>query len=659
MRWVRTALLLAFLPGIAGLALVHWPPAAFLERTGLDLLFLLRGVRSAPESVCVVAIDDSSYSVLELDAARPLPRALHAQLIRTLAREGARAVAFDILFVDPGDPDQDGALESALRETGIVVLGATVEQVADPRFVEARLVDPFEPFAASAAAVGEVNLPLDRDGVIRYGWLAHGERPSLALAAYEVATGDRSMRRRESRLVDYFGPARTVRTVSVYQALDPTGHLPPGSFRGKVVFVGLSRPAAAGPAEKDAFLTPFRGSGGEQTAGVEIHATIAANLLERSQIALLPAAGETALLLLLPLLASLAFLYLRPLYGGLALVGLELLPWIAGHLAFAYGRTWVPVVIPAVVQLPAAYLSSVLWYYLTTARERERIRRAFSFYLSPEMIARIAENPGSLNLGGEEIVGTALMTDLAGFTSIAERLSPPQTVAMLNTYFSRVTRHVFATGGTLIKFIGDAVFAIWGAPVRIEDHASRACLAAIALAREEERAVPAAGARLVTRIGVHTGPMVVGNLGSEQRFDYTAIGDAVNLASRLEGLNKVFGTRVIVSADTLAATEGRFASRPLGIVTVAGRTEPVAIHELLEERDEATRPDRVGIERFVRALEDFRARRFAAAASGFRAVAADLGGSDGPSEFYLRAIERLEAAPPPSEWDGVVAIESK
>src|SRR5207249_3191833 len=135
-----------------------------------------------------------------------------------------------------------------------------------------------------------------------------------------------------------------------------------------------------------------------------------------------------------------------------------------GHLAFTRG-VWIPVIIPAAVQLPAAYVISLVWYYVTTARERERIKRAFSFYLSPEMIRQIAANPGSLNLGGEEIVATAMFTDIKGFTPIAEGLTAPQTASLLNAYFSDVTRHIFEEGGTLIKYIGDAVFAIWGAPL--------------------------------------------------------------------------------------------------------------------------------------------------------------------------------------------------
>jgi adenylate cyclase len=294
-------------------------------------------------------------------------------------------------------------------------------------------------------------------------------------------------------------------------------------------------------------------------------------------------------------------------------------------------------------------------------RERERIKRAFSFYLSPEMIRQISADPDSLNLGGEEIVATAMFTDIKGFTPIAEGLTAPQAAALLKDYFSDVTRHIFEEGGTLIKYIGDAVFAIWGAPLKREDHASAACRAALALARSQ--ASPPAGEEkgnsLVTRIGVHTGPMLVGNLGSAQRFDYTAIGDAVNLASRLEGLNKPLGTLALVSGETLARAGGQLVVRPLGRARVAGRSEPVEVHELLGLEGETLSIGAEALEHFERARRDFAGRRFQEAAQGFREVREMRGGSDGPSEFYLRLIDRLEAEPPAGDWDGVVIFETK
>ncbi len=656
---LRAALGLAVLPGLLGVALASFPAAESLERFGLDFFFLTRGPRPEPAGVCVVAIDEDSYQALGVDRSGPWPRKHHAALVRSLSRQGARAIAFDVVFADPGDPEQDALLEDALREARNVVLGSTVEQVEDPQFRKTVQIEPHEAFGVVAAATAEVNLVLERDGVLRNAWLVPSGRPGLALATYELATGDESKREAKARLIDYYGPSRTVKTVSVYQALDPDDHLPPGFFRDKIVFVGLSMVAASGPAAKDAFLTPYRGGSGSQTYGVEIHATIAANLIENRRVTLLRPLWERAFLLALPLVALCIFVSIGPLPGGAVLLGLAALPWVIGHVAFSRFGVWVPAVIPSAVQLPVAYLSSVIWYYLTTVRERERIRRAFSFYLSPDMIGKISADPSSLHLGGEEIVGTALMTDLEGFTGISERLGPADTARMLNAYFSDVTRHIFDTGGTLIKFIGDAVFAIWGAPLPADDHARRACRAALELARGQENAAEVHGRRLVTRLGIHTGRMVVGNLGSTQRFDYTAIGDAVNLAARLEGLNKAFATRILVSRATLDAAEGRFVTRSLGRLRDAGRAEPVEVHELLGERGDATRPGAPVLERFQRALEDFRALRLDDAAAGFRDVLAACDGADGPSAFYLGVIERLRATPPESDWDGVVNFESK
>lgn len=656
----RAALLLALIPGVLGLALVVWPPTTVLESHGLDLLFLIRGARPVPPDVCVVAIDEDSFFTRGVDPGGAWPRELHGELVRTLAREGARAVAFDVLFDHPGDPEKDAAFEAGLAAAGNVVLGATIEQVEDPRFRQVHLIEPTGPLARAAAAVGDVSLMEDRDGVIRSAWLLHETRPSLALAAYEVATEDTSAREHGPRLIDYYGPSRTVPTVSLYQALEPGEYLPPGFFKGKVVFVGASLVAAATPTEaKDSFGTPFRGGSRGNTFGVEIHATVAANLIEGRRITPAPLFLVALLLLLLPVPVTVAFIRLRPVGAAAALVGLELIPIGVAFLAFTRQGLWLPFVIPSVIQLPVAYVASVVWYYLTTVREREKIRKAFAFYLSPGMIRRVTENPEQLNLGGEEIVGTAMFTDIAGFTSIAEGQTAQETAALLNDYFSAATGHVFDTGGTLIKYIGDAIFAVWGAPLRMEDHATPACRAAIGMARLQNTLGDRPAGRLQTRVGVHTGPMLVGNLGSAQRFDYTAIGDTVNLASRLEGINKVLGTRALASGEALAATDGSLVHRLVGRVQVVGRAKPVDVHELLGTAGEVTLPDAQGIARFASAFEAYLARRFREAAEGFEEVRRRCGGRDGPSEFYLGLIAGMEAAPPPDGWDGVIRLTSK
>ena len=663
LRKLRSGLLLALIPGLLGVGLTFWPRAITLEKAGgLDQLFQLRGQRVPPDSVLVVAIDNASYGVLERDPTLSWPRARHADLMRVLKAEGAKAVAFDVLFLDASaDPEADEAFRSALADTGIGILGSSMEVIEDPMFRQAHHQEPFEPFAQAAAAVADVNLPTDSDGVLRYAWPARDGKPGLALAAYELLTGDTSQRTAEARWLDYYGPARSIKTVSIYQALEPAQYLPPGFFRDKIVFVGASMDAAvAVNAAKDAFLTPFRGAQGSTTFGVEIHATLAANLIEQRQIRLLDRRVEIAMLLLLPLMAGLVFMYLRPLAAGGALLLMIVAAWVLGYTAFSRSNIWLPTVIPSAIQLPVSYGLSLLWYYLTTVRDREKIKRAFGVYLAPEMVRRIAEDPEAVNLGGQEIVGTAMFTDLKGFTSIAEGKSAPETAALLNAYFSEATTHVFDAGGTLIKYIGDAVFAIWGAPIRRDDHATQACVAALALARAQDAAAnpDSPVAKLVTRIGVHTGPMLVGNLGSAQRFDYTAIGDAVNLASRIEGLNKTFGTLALASGEAVAATDGRFVTRSLGRVRVVGRTEPVELHELVATRDEPVHAAADVHEAFARGLAAFRAGRFEEADTEFAAALTLSGGVDGPST-YFQGLAGKWIVNPPATWDGVVVIESK
>ena len=216
------------------------------------------------------------------------------------------------------------------------------------------------------------------------------------------------------------------------------------------MLVGVTEEAAATDTAKDAFPTPYTSGAAGTTYGVEIHATLAGNLLEGRRIRLLPDWMEIALLLLLSVAASLTFMLLRPQWGGMVFLILLPLPVLVGWLAFAQRGIWMPVTIPTVIQLPLAYGLSLLWYYLTTVKDRERIKRAFGHYLAPEMVAQLAEDPDRVNLGGEEIVATAMFTDLAGFTSIAEKKTAPETVHMLNEYFSDATRHVFEFQGTLV-----------------------------------------------------------------------------------------------------------------------------------------------------------------------------------------------------------------
>jgi serine/threonine protein kinase len=314
------------------------------------LLAAVRGPLPPPPDVAIVAIDRESYSKIGLDPSVMWPRHLYAELVRTLKREGVRTIAFDMLFESARDPAGDSALSKAIADAGNVVLGAVSNEVLVSHSIRSTQIEPFGPLAAAAASVGDLDLLVDVDGVIRGARLVHQGRPSLSLAAYEVATGDRSFHDERVRFIDFSGPARTLRTISFYQALDPDRYLPPGFFRGKIVFVGAFEPAGLGT-----FGTPFQSGGASATPEVEIHATILGSLLRGGFV---EGAGPIEEWLIIAVAAVTAFgLGVSPCplrLGILVLLGGVIGYGAIGFLAFVQLKHWLPMLGP-LAMMPSAF----------------------------------------------------------------------------------------------------------------------------------------------------------------------------------------------------------------------------------------------------------------------------------------------------------------
>jgi adenylate cyclase len=288
-------------------------------------------------------------------------------------------------------------------------------------------------------------------------------------------------------------------------------------------------------------------------------------------------------------------------------------------------------------------------------RQRDQIHGLFKRYLDPQVVDELIRNPEKAAPGGERRELTVLFSDLVGFTSMSEEMSPEALVDMLNGYFERATEVLGKHGATLDKFIGDAIMCFWNAPLPQEDHAARACLTALRLVAVVEQLAPeleARGmARLHCRIGLNTGPGVVGNIGSRAAQDYTVIGDTVNLASRLEGAAKVYGTRILVSEETVLAARGTVLARELDLLRVKGRQLPVRVYELV---DVAGAPPPAHLARFAEGLALYRARRFTEARELFLSSP-----EDPPSRIFAARCEALSTLPPPEDWDGVFSLETK
>lgn len=470
---------------------------------------------------------------------------------------------------------------------------------------------PIPTLVDAAAGLAHINIIADVDGSTRWEALVIEHRghyyPSLAVETVRLAAGLSPFDLRldfgwgfqvadvfipiDGRarvLIDYPGPGRTFRHISAADIL--RGRADPAELRDRIVFVG-----ATAEGLYDVRVTPFSAV----YPGVEKHATIAANILEQ-RFLVRPAWVETveiAGIVFFVAVLGLLLPYLRPTWSVLATLALGAVFVAVIHLVFRAGL-WLPMVYPA---LAGALTFVGITVYRFFAEERQRLwtRRAFQQYVSPEVVERIMENPEALKFGGELRNLSVLFSDIRSFTTFTESHDPQYVVQMLREYLTRMTDCVLRERGTLDKYIGDAVMAIFGAPVELPDHAERACRAALAMVSEmdqlRERWLAEGKEPFRIGIGINTDDMVVGNLGSEQLFDYTVIGDGVNLGARLESLNKEYKTEraIIISEATYEAARDAIEVRRLGEVVVKGKTRPVQIYELLGlkgENAEAVRP---------------------------------------------------------------------
>lgn len=454
-------------------------------------------------------------------------------------------------------------------------------------------------------------------------------------------------------MINYEGNFNTYPYVSI---ADVVRHkFPPGTFKGKIVLVGASATGIG-----DLRSTPF---GGINYPGVEIHANVIDTILNRHF--LLRGANQVVVDLVLifvfgmPLGLWLALAQPRSMLFGLLL----LVPFGFGvWFAFLHGW-WLNFIVPSGI-LVANVGFVAMYRALVEEKEKRRVRGAFQQYLSPEVIRRLLENPDLVKPRKTEI--TVMFSDVRGFTSISEKLDAQELAALLNEYLTDMTQIVFRHNGTLDKYIGDAVMAFWGAPFEEPGHATQGCRAAldmIARLTEMQKKWRAEG-RPVLDIGVGlcTGVVSVGNMGSALRYGYTALGDAVNLSSRIEGLNKEYGTRILLSDTTYAAVEDpRLIFRELDLIRVKGKLQPVTLYELVAARGtpEGDAPDLEDrLEMFAQGRACYRERRWQDAQIIFEKLL-ERWPDDGPARMYLNRCKEYLVAGPEQDWDGVYVMTHK
>ncbi len=423
---------------------------------------------------------------------------------------------------------------------------------------------------------------------------------------------------------------------------------------GSFVIIGQT-----GISTSDIGVTPFA----EEYMNVGTHAAVANTILQQDFLDELPWWMSLAAALVLTLILSFVIRHLSPVhsivFGLLSIVAVV----SAGLALFLFTGMYLPIITP-LLMVTLTFLTISGIKFIKTEGEKSFLRSAFSRYLSADVIKQIIDNPDRLNLGGEKKVLTAIFTDVKGFSTISEKLDPTDLVKLLNEYLTAMSDTILDLRGTIDKYEGDAIIAFFGAPIEMQDHALKACLSAIRMKRIEielnqqftERGM--SPGPLMTRIGINTGDMVVGNMGTLQKMDYTIMGSAVNMAARLEGVNKQYGTWILTSEQTRNATGNTFVSRQLDRVRVVGINEPVRLYELIEEHDRVDANTLEGLDTFHAGLELFEEREWDKCQKMFRSVM-KIFPDDGPSQFYIERARKYITQPPSDTWDGVFNLTLK
>jgi adenylate cyclase len=657
--WAASVIGAALAVGV-GICLLEFAFGYGLSNWSYDLLQVAQPHIPANEAV-IVYLDEESHEKLQQPKNKSWDRRLHAQLIQCLMAAGAKAVVFDIVFSDanPESPEGDQRLAQALHDSGKVVLAADHVQLTGGGNT---INPPTDLLRTNAVDMGSAEVVPSRDLVVRLH-TPNDPIPSLSWAAAHLV-GAQVTQQEDSgavtRWINYYGPAKFVPGISYFQALQPEV-LDGDFFRGKTAFVGAHILTKFAGERKDQYLTPFsywQSKGGTQDPfidGVEIQATMFLNLLRGEWLVRPPGAVEHSILIACGILFGAGLIRLRAVAATAVAILSAAAVAGAAYLWFVQHRVWFPWLI-VVVQIALALSWSIIFNSIQLYVQKKLYEQTIRLYLSPKLVKKFSSNPKFLQPGAEKQTLTVVFTDIANFTSISEGMDSDELARAMNRYFQEaVANCIHPTDGTVVKYIGDAIFAFWNAPDAQADHQLRACQAALNFSKQKPMQMN--GQALITRIGLHTGVANVGNFGSTERVDYTALGENINLASRMEGLNKYLGTTVLATGDAYLAVSDQITARFAGRFRLKGFEKAVDVYELVCTHDQAevSRPWR---EAFAQALKHFRQKDFAGAEAGFRRTL-ELHAEDGPAKFYLARIAELRTAPVPDDWSGEIELKEK
>lgn len=684
-----------------------------LERKAYDYLLKTRGERPHTSNVVIVTIDE--YTMKELDY--PIPRDKYGTLLAILAQSGALAVGVDDLFptirqdsislyendqflffhsyapnvyhaIGPFVPNDEnpGERRAIDMEAARILRQHSIPKRGQFNFPVATYIDerPYDSLVTLAAGIGHILIRPDSiDGIIRsvpfFVEYAGAYYPTfgaaLAFAAAQVdlqtvtveelETGGMLVHAGQMEIplddhgylqVDYAGLNDVYRQISFQEVLDAYVKQDAAAlamFKDAIVIIG---PTARSIGDHNA--TPMS----DISPNCFVHANVYDQMISGKYISAAPYDAQILMLVLMALIVSIAAILLKLRWS----VPVGVL-FIGGYLLFAYSTFEntgvVYYLVEPIFALFFCFASAMSYNAATEGRQKAQIKGMFEKYVDKAVVKQILDNPELVKLGGEEREITTLFADIEGFTRMAEKMGPTNTVAMLNSYLTEMSNVIIENNGTIDKYIGDAIMSFWNAPLSDADHAFNCCSAAINMQRKltalHTKWIHYGRPVVNQRIGVNTGRAVVGNMGAETRLNYTAVGDAVNLASRLEGVNKEYGTRLLMSDNTYRLVHDKVLSREMDLVVVMGKTEPVRIYELIALADEVqTDATKKFLQFYHDGLEAYKKRAWKSAIDQFQ-QALSIRRDDIVSNLYIQRSSMFMDSPPPDDWNGVFVMTKK
>ena len=536
------------------------------------------------DELVIVAIDDDSIQKI---GQWPWPREIFAKFLESVGKAPPKSIAIDVIFAEPSriDTGDDLKFRDALEEVDypvVLAMEATSLQIDNKiAYIEKKLL-PLSLFQTKNTTLGLVNVISDSDSIVRRFPISAKDSQSnnsYRTLAYEALLRANLPIPNEENLLPlnrivYGSQTGSIRRIPFYRFLEDQNIAK--ELQGKVVFVG-----ATAEDLHDSKPTPL--SRGTPMPGVEIHANIARGLLSGDRLVPLGTFETSAWILLASIVSSLFFIFANRLLivvGGNVLVGLLYLVTIIILFERGIAVNLIHIELSWIVTT----ITLSLYKFFIAEKEKREMKRTFGKYVSPSVLEQIVKNPKAVLLGGEEKEITVLFSDIRGFTSISEKTTPRELVRILNTYFSSITKKIIENDGVLDKYIGDAIMAFWGAPIPEPKQADKAVKAALEMLEELKKIniqfLASGDPEIKIGIGIYTGKAIVGNIGSEHRFDYTAIGDTVNIASRIEGLTKEYKTEIIIGESTKNKLTENFSVTLLGKTNVKGKLEEVTIYSV-------------------------------------------------------------------------------